>query len=163
MNRIKKLKLGFTMVELLMVVVVIGTLVTILYPSYQGFILRGRLKEIIHTVPMIVAAERYYNLKEGSYFHFDRGGNIDGHNYRAAEVALNIIIPPGRPGLEFDVTYEADLGFDPLTGVRDDEHVVVRAPSVNVDWLYYWSEHTRQSYKNGAHPYSRYITADNTQ
>ncbi len=91
-NSKRKFVTGFTLVELLMVTVVIAILATILYPQFETFRTRAKLKEVPNTVQVILAAERYYNYKKGGYFPWDWTEAIS--DYVNAEDELNIEIPP---------------------------------------------------------------------
>ena len=60
-------KRGFTMLELLMVVIIIGILATLAVPQYMGFIEKARAAEAISTIGAIRTAESLYKLETGSY------------------------------------------------------------------------------------------------
>lgn len=46
----KRLQNGFTLIELMVVVAILGVLATIAYPSYQDYIVRGQIAEATSTL-----------------------------------------------------------------------------------------------------------------
>ena len=62
-----KKKSGFTMLELLMVVIIIGILATLALPQYMGFVEKARAAEAISTIGAIRTAENLYKLENGTY------------------------------------------------------------------------------------------------
>lgn len=65
-------KKGFTMLELLMVVIIIGILATLAVPQYMSFIEKARAAEAMSTIGAIRTAENLYKLENGTY-----AGSID--------------------------------------------------------------------------------------
>ncbi len=62
-----RIKHGFSLVELLVVLVVACLAITLFYPSYQTFILKGRRNDAITTLLNLQAAEEKYRLDNASY------------------------------------------------------------------------------------------------
>ncbi len=60
-------KAGFTMLELLMVVIIIGILATLAVPQYMNFVEKARAAEAVNTMGAIRSAENLYKLENGSY------------------------------------------------------------------------------------------------
>lgn len=90
---------AFTLVELLLVLVIIGILAVIVYPNFERFKTRARLKEVENTVELIRAAERVYYFKTGDWHYFSKTGTGNGSatgspaSYTTAETNLNITLP----------------------------------------------------------------------
>jgi len=62
-----KKKNGFTMLELLMVVIIIGILATIALPQYMSFVEKARAAEAMTTIGALRTAENLYKLENGTY------------------------------------------------------------------------------------------------
>ena len=58
---------GFTMIELVVVMVIIGILAVISVPIYRGYILRARAQEGTALVGSIAAAEKIFYAEYGQY------------------------------------------------------------------------------------------------
>jgi len=58
---------GFTMLELLMVVIIIGILATIALPQYMSFVEKARAAEAMTTIGALRTAENLYKLENGTY------------------------------------------------------------------------------------------------
>ncbi len=57
----KRLQNGFTLIELMVVVAILGVLATIAYPSYQDYIVRGQIAEGTSTLAdMRVRLEQFF-------------------------------------------------------------------------------------------------------
>lgn len=67
MNIFNRSRSGFTMLELLMVVIIIGILATLALPQYMSFIEKARATEAINTMGAIRTAENLAKLELGSY------------------------------------------------------------------------------------------------
>ncbi|MDD4957286.1 MAG: type IV pilin protein [Candidatus Omnitrophica bacterium] len=68
MNRITVLgRKGFTMLELLMVVIIIGILATLAVPQYMSFVEKARAAEAVGTIGAIRTAENLNKLEAGTY------------------------------------------------------------------------------------------------
>ena len=82
---------GFTLIEVLIVVVVMAVLSAIAYPNVRGSIIKAKLREICPTIEVIKGAERVYYYKHGAWYTWN---NWEA-DYPLAETNLNIIIPKG--------------------------------------------------------------------
>lgn len=68
----KNVQKGFTLLELMIAVAILGILTLITYPSYKTYIRRIRLSEVKSTLLMNAQTmERYYRQK-GTFEHYDK-------------------------------------------------------------------------------------------
>ena len=94
-------KKSFTLTELLIAVVIMGILASVLYPNYNAFILKAKLKEVENTVETIKAAERYYRFKIEDWYVWVWDDVVDGYIKNSdgsadnIEEILHITIPKG--------------------------------------------------------------------
>ena len=58
---------GFTLLELLMVMIIIGILATLAVPQYLRFIEKSRASEAVGVLGAVKTAEGLYKLEHGSY------------------------------------------------------------------------------------------------
>jgi len=73
---------GFTLIELVVVMVIIGILAIISVPMYRNYIQRARASEGRSLVGSVAAAERLYYSEFGIYLQTaDDPGAIDGPDY----------------------------------------------------------------------------------
>jgi len=89
---------GFTLVELMVVVAVIGILAAIAYPSYQEYLRKGR-RAAAQSVLMEVAQHQQQYL-------------LDARSYASDLTTLNVTIPADVSGF-YDITLEATDGPPP--------------------------------------------------
>jgi len=82
--RMRRSSSGFTLMELLIVVIVVGILATIALPQFRNMVNRARMAEARNTVGAILTAELAY-FQENTAFTNNLG-------------QLDVTIPPAPPG-----------------------------------------------------------------
>ena len=82
---------GFTLIELMITVAIIGILAAIAYPSYQDSILKGRRAEGRTALLNLLQQEERYYTQTGSYLSF--GPAATGNNGTNAAGATTVTIP----------------------------------------------------------------------
>ena len=85
---IMKNKKGFTLTEVMVVVIVIASLAAIAYPMYSKVIMKARITEAISLIELVRSAQQRNLLKNGEYFSGFTNKHITGDTkiIRAQEV-----------------------------------------------------------------------------
>jgi len=83
------LKQGFTLIELMIVVAIIGILSAIAIPAYNGYITTGRLTECANEIAAITLAQKQFFLENNTFFPAPApaAATSVGANYLALEAA----------------------------------------------------------------------------
>lgn len=97
---------GFTLVELMIVVAVIGIISAIAYPSYQGYIERGMRADMMSEMHNISAQIQSRKLEQGSYRSISTGVTSDlaGNYPRQGEALYSVAMTPSPLTSEWTIT-----------------------------------------------------------
>ena len=82
---------GFTLIELMITVAIIGILAAIAYPSYQDSVLKGRRAEGRTALLNLLQQQERYYTQNGSYLQF--GAGATGSNGVTATASSGVAIP----------------------------------------------------------------------
>jgi len=77
---------GFTLLELLIVVVIVGILATVAIPNFRKSIEKAKVKDVQAALSAVSSAERVYRLDQGGYGTL---ANLTANNYIADPDAGN--------------------------------------------------------------------------
>ena len=70
MNRIQKYSAGFTLIELMIVVAIIGILAAVAYPAYTDSVLKGRRAQGRAAVAQLIQQQERYITQRNCYLGF---------------------------------------------------------------------------------------------
>jgi type IV pilus assembly protein PilE len=73
-QKVMKSKVGLTLIELLMVIVIVGVLAAIAVPMYSGYMQRARRADAKTALEQVRAAQEMWRAEKGSYAITDGNG-----------------------------------------------------------------------------------------
>ena len=101
MNTMKKAQQGFTLIELMIVVAIIGILAAVALPAYQDYTKRGHVSEGLGLASAARAAVTEYNASEGSL----PADNTEAGIAAETEISGNAVTSVGIAGGTITITY----------------------------------------------------------
>jgi type IV pilus assembly protein PilE len=111
---------GFTLLELMIALVVIAVLAAIAVPSYEDYVMRGKIAEAVSNLSnMRVAMEKYYADN-----HFYNSGAATGTND-----PCGVAVPSGANAKYFTITCAANSS----SGPGDQTYVVTATGMLNTN------------------------------
>jgi len=128
-------KSGFTMLELLMVVIIIGILATLALPQYMGFIEKARSTEAISTMGTIRTAQNLYKLETGTY------------SPDASNLAITVPTSGAATYWTYSITGASDTGFG-VTATRTSKKAAAGVSGQNI--VMTWNDSSGESW-SGSH------------
>lgn len=121
-----KSKRGFTLIELIVVVVIIGVLVSIALPQYINFKEKAMATEAINTIAAIRKAEVIYKLERGGYITCWNNGEIE----------TNLGLKVGSADWRYAASSAANLLIISAYRVTDYTQYIRLTISPNEDYLW---------------------------
>lgn len=112
-NKLKRDEQGFTLVELLIVIIILGVLATIGIPTYRGFVDRAHEAATLAELQAVSMAIKYYFIEKGEKAPFED-------------------VQPLKRYLGDDLTDSGEylgtytLTFKKATGEKDADHIIAQ-------------------------------------
>lgn len=76
-NQVTKIQRGFTLIEMMIVVAIIGILAAIAYPSYQNYVIKTKRTDMMSEMQNIASEIESRKLAQGSYSAISVGVKTD--------------------------------------------------------------------------------------
>lgn len=98
---------GFTLIELMIVVTIIGVLAAIAVPAYQNYVIRAKISEVIRMAgpPKVAVADYYFNKGKWPASRKEAGfRNVDSHYVGVTTIALGIAPNPNYISLQINTS-----------------------------------------------------------
>ena len=112
---------GFTLIELMVVIVIIGILAAIGMPRYQAYVLQGNLEEAKSYLMEISAKERIYQIQTGSYLASNDEDDLEGSLGVDLKDAANFCFVVRTGVIDNFISTTADTaGFEVWAILNDD-------------------------------------------
>lgn len=108
--------LGFTLVELLIVIVILGIIALLALPVYEGFILKAKIAEANHFIGAIKTGEEAYYAETNEY--------VDDISYLDIDM-------PSKPARNWLYSVETSTAIDDPPGFAYNAYCIVAHPNIN--------------------------------
>jgi len=111
----KKLQQGFTLIELMIVMAIIGILASVAMPTYQSYAVRAQVSEGLNlTGPLQSAVAEYYN-DYGAYPTDNNDAGVDAANNYAGKYVDGISINGATISIQYGNSAHAQINGETVT------------------------------------------------
>ena len=146
----KRLNCGFTLIELMIVVAIIGILAAVAIPQYQNYVARAQVSEGLVLASEVKAALTLYYQETGGFPEPESTSNpfVETHKMLgiAADTELSskyvIHIRVQRDNGAIKVKFRSDA---PVNGLIRGKKFELRPKEISDVWVGYWTCYTEES------------------
>ena len=136
LNKMSNKKIGFSLIELMIVVLVIGILASISIPVYSDYMTRSRVSEGLVVLDKLKQMSAEYYSSNGSFPTLDKLG-VTSDNYITTNIAGVSITPAGAETQIF-VTFRSTVGV----GANASLYVLSSSANAVTSGIITWTCHS---------------------